>query len=69
MKKKLVVALLTGVMTCSLALTGCSKEAPTSVENAVQTDAGSTESAEPAGENNSQEQIEESSAPDSSICS
>ncbi len=67
MKKKLVVALLTGVMTCSLALTGCSKEAPTSVENAVQTDAGSTESAEPAGENNSQEQIEESGAEDSAV--
>ena len=67
MKKKLVVALLTGVMTCSLALTGCSKEAPTSVENAVQTEVGSTESAEPVEENNSQEQIEESGAEDSAV--
>ncbi len=33
MKKKLVIAFLTGVMTCSLALTGCSKEAPASTEN------------------------------------
>ncbi|MDE5910086.1 MAG: sirohydrochlorin cobaltochelatase [Lachnospiraceae bacterium] len=60
MKKKLVVALLTGAMTCSLALTGCSKEAPASAENAVQTEMGSMENAESAGENNSQDQADES---------
>ena len=37
MKRKLVIVLLTGVMTCSLALTGCSKETPDSVVNTVQT--------------------------------
>ena len=56
MKKKLVVVLLTGVMTCSLVLTGCSKETPTSADNTVQTEEESTENAEPAGENNDQDQ-------------
>lgn len=46
MKKKLVVALSTSAIICSLA--GCSKEVPASAENAAQTEAGSTESAEPA---------------------
>ena len=58
MKKKLVVVLLTGVMTCSLALTGCSKETPTSADNTVQTEEESTENAEPAGENNDQDQAD-----------
>ena len=57
MKKKLVVVLVTGVMTCSLALTGCSKETPTSADNTVQTEEESTENAEPAGENNDQDQV------------
>ena len=35
--KKIVFALLTGVMTCSLALTGCLKEDPNPVVNTVQT--------------------------------
>ncbi len=48
MKKKLVVALLTGVMTCSLALTGCSKETPASADNNVQTEEGNTKSADQA---------------------
>ena len=38
MKKKLVVVLLTGAMTCSLVLAGCSKETPASAENTVQTE-------------------------------
>ncbi len=38
MKKKFVVALLTGAMTCSLALTGCSKGTPASTGNTVQTE-------------------------------
>ena len=58
MKKKLVVVLLTGVMTCSLALTGCSKETPTSADNTVQTEEESTENAEPAGENKDQDQAD-----------
>ncbi len=60
MKKKLVVALLSGVMTCSLTLTGCSKEAPASAENSIQTEMGSMENAESAGENNSQDQADKS---------
>ena len=39
MKRKLIVTLLTSAMTASLALTGCSKETPTSAENSVQTQA------------------------------
>ena len=46
MKKKLVAILLTGVMTCSLALAGCSKDAPASAENTVQSEEGDTKSAE-----------------------
>ena len=60
MKRKLVIALLTGVMTCSLALTGCSKDAPASTENTVQTEPGSTQNAESAGENSSRQQADES---------
>lgn len=56
MKKKLAAALLTGAMTCSLALTGCSKDAPASGENAVSTEEESTENAEPEGENENQDQ-------------
>lgn len=62
MKNKLIVALLTSVMVYSLALTGCSKEAPASAENAGQTEEVNKESQESAGENNSQEQIDESGA-------
>lgn len=62
MKKKLVVVLLTGAMVCSMALTGCSKEASVSTENTVQTDEGSTENAESAVENDSQDQTDESEA-------
>ena len=36
MKRKLVAALLTGVMLCSLALTGCSKESPDSAVDTLQ---------------------------------
>ena len=64
MKKKLVVALLTGAVACTLALTGCSKETPTSADNTVQTDEGSTENAESAEGNNSQDQTDESEAGD-----
>ena len=67
MKKKLVVALSTSVIICSLALGGCSKEAPTSAENTVQTEMGNTESAESAGDNNSQEQIDDSGAEDAAV--
>lgn len=56
MKKKLAAVLLTGAMTCSLALTGCSKDAPASGENAVSTEEESTENAEPEGENENQDQ-------------
>ena len=52
MKKKLVAALLSSAVICSLALTGCSKEAPASAENAVQT------------ENDDQGQVDESGAED-----
>ena len=62
MKKKLVVTLSISVIICSLALAGCSKEAPASAGNTVQTETGSTESAETAGDSNSQEQIDESGA-------
>ena len=64
MKKKLVVALLTGVMTCSLALAGCSKDAPASAENTVQSEEGDTKSAESAEENDSQNQADESETGD-----
>ena len=64
MKKKLVIVLLTSAITCSFALTGCSKEASTSAENAVQTEEGSTENAESTGENDSQDQTDESEAGD-----
>lgn len=39
MKKKFLVALLAGVMTCSLALAGCSKETSETAENTNQTEA------------------------------
>lgn len=64
MKKKLVVVLLTGVMTCSLALAGCSKDAPASAENTVQSEEGDTKSAESAEENDSQNQADESETGD-----
>lgn len=68
MKKRLVVTLLTSVMTCSLALTGCSKDAPASAENIVQTEEEGTENAtgdvELTGENNSQNQTGESGVED-----
>lgn len=67
MKKKLVVALSTSAIICSLALAGCSKEAPTSAENTAQTEVGNAESAESAGDNNSQEQIDESGAEDAAV--
>ena len=67
MKKKLVVVLLTGAMTCSLVLAGCSKETPASAENTVQTEAQNTGSAEPAVENNSQEQAAEPAAEDEGV--
>ena len=59
MKKKLVVALLTGVMISSLGLTGCSNDAPTSAENTVQTEPQSTEGAEPEVEIENKEQADE----------
>ena len=43
MKNKLVIALLTGAMVCSMALTGCSKETPASGEGSVQTEESSEE--------------------------
>ena len=64
MKKKLVAILLTGVMTCSLALAGCSKDAPASAENTVQSEEGDTKSAESAEENDSQNQADESETGD-----
>lgn len=67
MKKKLVVVLLTGVMTCSLALAGCSKDAPASAENTVQSEEGDTKSAESAEENDSQNQADESEAGDDAV--
>ena len=67
MKKKLVVVLLTGAMTCSLVLAGCSKETPASAENTVQTETQNTGSAEPAVENNSQEQAAEPAAEDEAV--
>ena len=67
MKKKLVVALLIGAMTCSLTLTGCSKEAPASTENTVQTEIQNTGSTEPIVENNSQEQAAEPAAEDEEV--
>ena len=67
MKKKLVVALLTGVMTCSLALTGCSKEVPTSVENTIQTEENSIKSTEAAEESDSQDQTDESGVEDNAV--
>ncbi|MBD5550410.1 MAG: cobalt chelatase [Lachnospiraceae bacterium] len=57
MKKKIVVALLTSAVICSLALTGCSKEAPASAENTMQTE---EESVESTGENNSLDETDES---------
>lgn len=47
MKKKFVTALLIGVMACSITLTGCSKEAPASVDTTEQTEenAGSDQEA------------------------
>lgn len=62
MKKKIISALLSGAMVCSLVLTGCSKETSVSAENAVQTEAGKTESAELAGENDRQDRTNESEA-------
>ena len=67
MKKKLVVALLTGVMTCSLALTGCSKDAPTSAENTAKTEVAGTKSTESAEANDSQNQADESEAGDDAV--
>ena len=64
MKKKLVAVLLTGVMTCSLVLAGCSKDAPASAENTVQSEEGDTKSAESAEENDSQNQADESETGD-----
>lgn len=64
MKKKLVAILLTGVMTCSLVLAGCSKDAPASAENTVQSEEGDTKSAESAEENDSQNQADESETGD-----
>lgn len=64
MKKKLVVALLTSVMTCSLALAGCSREAPTSAGNTAQTEEGNTQSEEPAGDSDSQDPEGDSQAED-----
>ena len=49
MKKRFAVVLLTSAMTCSLALTGCSKEVPASA------DTGKTE--EESTENNSRDQV------------
>ena len=49
MKKRFVAVLLTSAMTCSLALTGCSKEVPASA------DTGKTE--EESTENNSRDQV------------
>lgn len=54
-------------MICSLALAGCSKDAPALAENTVQTEVGNAESAESAGDNNSQEQIDESGAEDAAV--
>lgn len=67
MKKKFVAALLTGVMTCSLALTGCSKDAPASAENTAQTEETGTKSTEPEEENNSKEQPDDSGAEDAAV--
>ncbi len=64
MKKKLVVVLLMGVMTCSLALAGCSKDAPTSAEDSVRTEDGNTTSSESAEDEDSQAQTEESAGED-----
>ena len=54
MKKKLVIALLTGAMICSLVLTGCSKETSGADADIVQTaaDNGNTGTTEAVGENN-----------------
>ena len=67
MKKKLVVTLLTGVMISSLALTGCSKDAPTSAENTVQIDPQSTEVAELEVEIESQKQADEPTVEDDAV--
>ena len=64
MKKKLAAVLLTGVMICSLALAGCSKDAPASAENTVRSEEGDTKSAESAEENDSQNQADESETGD-----
>lgn len=64
MKKNLVVVLLTSIMTCSLALTGCSKEDPASAGNTAQTEEGNTESEEPSGDPDSQDQEGDSQAAD-----
>ena len=58
MKKKLVIAMLTGTMVCSVALAGCSKETPTFGEGTVQTEESSEEeTSEP--ENGDEEAPEE----------
>ena len=46
MKKKFLTVLLAGAMTCTLALTGCSKEASETAENTNQTESGSQASEE-----------------------
>lgn len=50
MKKKSAVALLVGALTCSLALTGCSKDPPASAENIAQTEDDAVSDQEAADE-------------------
>ncbi|MDE7176570.1 MAG: sirohydrochlorin cobaltochelatase [Lachnospiraceae bacterium] len=67
MKKKLLAALLTGVMISSLALTGCSKDTPTSAENTVQTEPQSSEIAKSEVEMENQEQADEPIVEDDTV--
>ena len=66
MKKKLVVALLIGAMTCSLALTGCSKETSESVVNTIESEESkeNAEKTEPEKENKEAESADTASTED-----
>ena len=66
MKKKLAVALLTGAMTCSLALAGCSKETSESVVNTIESEENkeNAEKTEPEKENKEAESADTASTED-----
>lgn len=67
MKKKWIVALLTGVMAVSSALSGCSKEAPASADHATRTEEERLKDDESALEQNGQDQDNPSAAGDDTV--